>query len=160
MNSCQRSFRFRRILCKSILLVSGVLILGCGDSRLVPVSGVVTLDGEPIADVVVHFQPTSTNAADPEFNPSSHGVTDSKGRYELETAEGAGAIVGEHVVTLAYRDPSLREDDPFAESGMEKPRQFKLPPKARDGSLTFTVPKNGTDEASFAFESRDIQPAP
>lgn len=141
------------------VVVFSVLIVGCGDSRLVPVSGTVTLDGKPTADIIVHFQPSAGNVADLQFSPSSRGATDSKGRYELKTFDGAGAIVGEHVVTLVCRDPNNAEQDPFDDSGMEKPRQFKLPPKARDGSLTFTVPDGGTEEANFAFQSSPAQPA-
>ena len=134
-----------------------VLFADFSDSPLAPVSGIVTLDGKPTPDIAVHFQPSADNGADPRFRPGSYGRTDAEGRYTLETAEGAGAIVGEHVVKLVYRGPSRTYDEFLGgASGTEKPRKFKLPPKARDGTLGFVVPQDGSDQANFAFDSREM----
>lgn len=136
------------------VLVVFVLRAPPGRGMMVPVSGVVSLNGQPIANVVVHFQPVSGAAADPMFSPSSHGITDGEGRYKLEWSDGSGAIVGEHVVTLMYKDPNERWPDDFVdEKGNERPVEFKLPFEARDGTLRFTVPQGGTGQADFAFES-------
>ena len=157
MNTHLLSSRPGSLLCLLGISVFLGLNLGCGDSRLAPVSGVVTLDGKPVANVVVSFQPAS-EGADPDFNPGSGGTTDVEGRYELSTREGNGAVVGEHTVTLVYRDPDLLEQPLYdEESGREVVREFKLPPRARDGSLKATVPQDGTDAADFAFESSEIQ---
>jgi len=135
-----------------VLAINGRAYRGC--VNLVTVSGVVTLDGEPIANILVHFQPTSETPVDREFSPSSHGVTDAKGRYELEWVDGRGAVIGEHIVTLVHRDRLMTELDDFIEkTGEVLPRDFKLPPEARDGSQRFVVPDDGTEEANFAFES-------
>jgi len=111
------------------------------------------LDGEPIGDIFVHFQPTAGSATDPGFSPSSHGITDAEGRYSLQTVDGRGAVAGEHIVTLVYRDPNQPQGYD-AGSGKELPREFKLPANARDGSLRFSVPEEGTSNADFAFSSR------
>lgn len=71
-----------------------VFALGCGPS-LVPVRGVVTLDGEPVADAAVSFirQPTGENAI---------GMTNEEGEFSLKTTKlGDGVLPGEHVVVVS-----------------------------------------------------------
>ena len=138
-------------------VVAGVLcfsIVGCSgaDFETVPVSGVVTLDGNPMADILVSFQPKGGVAEDSTLGPGSFGITDENGRFQLNTADASGAPPGEQTVTLVYKDSTLdpKKRDP---SGKEEQQELKLPPKARDGSLTFTVPEGGTDQANFDFQS-------
>ena len=58
------------------------------------VSGVVTLDGEPLPGVAVMF--------DPEGFRASRGFTDSSGGYELTYLRDIkGAVVGEHRVYVS-----------------------------------------------------------
>jgi len=138
-----------------MLLALGCLLLaGCGVSKVptVPVSGVVMLDGQPVANVVVTFQPVAGAPNDDHLRPGSYGTTDSDGSYELRTDDKSGAVVGEHIVTLVYKDPNQPQGYD-AGSGKELPREFKLPANARDGSLRFSVPEEGTDNADFAFNS-------
>ena len=142
----------------SVLVVCVLIVLAlrvpAGHGMMVPVSGVVTLDGEPIANIQVLFQPTSGTPADPMFSPGSHGTTNAEGRYKLKWSDGSGAIYGEHVVTLMYKDPNKMSPEDFInEDGSEEPLVFRLPKNARDGSIRFTVPKGGTDQADFAFRS-------
>ena len=72
--------------------------VGCEQPRNLPelgeVSGVVTLDGEPLADAVVQFN--TANAR------TSQGHTDRRGRYELlYTGDTKGAVVGRHRITVS-----------------------------------------------------------
>lgn len=71
------------------------LFAGCSDSglQLAKVSGVVTVDGEPMAYVGVIFHP--------ELGPIATGNTDAEGRFNLVTSNESGALVGEHVVTIS-----------------------------------------------------------
>jgi len=39
-----------------------VLLVGCGGSGLTPVGGVVTLDGQPLAEGTIHFAPADGQA--------------------------------------------------------------------------------------------------
>jgi len=137
------------------------LTAGCSgsDVHTVPVSGTVTLDGQAVSDVFVNFQPAPGAAAAPSASPGSYGITDASGRFELRWADGRGAVVGKHVVTLVYKDPN-RLPQSNLETGMEAAYQFKLPPRARDGSIQFAVPKDGTEEADFAFDSSEMQTPP
>jgi len=71
-------------------------LVGCsGDDRppLGAVEGVVTLDGAPLADATVVFQP--------EQGRASRGRTDQQGHYELVYLRDVrGAVVGRHTVAI------------------------------------------------------------
>ncbi len=104
-------FRFRWLTVVGLALV--VSIGGCGSSSgdlpdLAPVSGTVTLDGQPVGSVSVLFESASGRAAG--------GTTDENGRYELYFSGGVkGAELGVNTVRITtaldhpappdYRDP-------------------------------------------------------
>ena len=85
------------------ILLSLLLILnlgGCSDGRLKtePVSGVVTLDGEPLANASVNFRPKVSGQGAAGF-----ARTNEKGEYRLQTMHGhpdAGTLPGEYSVTI------------------------------------------------------------
>ena len=80
----------------SALLVGFVLGCGAGGPAKYPVSGKVTLDGKPLAEVSVTFSPSDRKL------PTSGGKTDAQGVYKLSTAQGdSGAVVGKYMVTLS-----------------------------------------------------------
>jgi hypothetical protein len=83
---------WRRCLC----LAAALLLTGCGAAgpELAPVSGTVTLDGQPIENADVVFQPEDARSP-------SYGRTGPDGRYELGYKRGvAGALVGKHTVSI------------------------------------------------------------
>lgn len=91
------------------------LIGGCGRSdkiELVPVEGIVTLDGAPLADAAVVFHPK------PKGRPSM-GKTDAEGRFKLSYLEGTmGALVGKHQVSIStFIEPDSDSDDPEVQQG-------------------------------------------
>jgi len=121
------------------------VLLGCGKkSNVVPVSGRVTLDGQPLANVAINFGPL-TGGLDGAY--ASYGKTDAEGRYWLKLVDGGqrGATVGKNRVTLNESGGAPVSD------GAAVRIQFKLPPTARDGTLQFDVPAGGTDAANFEF---------
>src|SRR6516225_8257358 len=74
---------------------------GCSSDNIAPVSGRVTLDGQPAANVRVTFQPLGS-AENPNPGPGSYAVTNADGHYAL-TVVGTnrlGAIVGKHRVSI------------------------------------------------------------
>lgn len=78
------------------------------------VTGIVTLDGEPLADAQVKFYPNN--------GKTSYGMTDRTGRYELRyDKEVYGALLGYHTVvigkTVMVRDTAPREVLPDRYSG-------------------------------------------
>ena len=74
------------------------LSAGCGRSETVPVTGVVTLNGQPADEAEVIFMPSKGRVAS--------GVTDQEGRFTLSTNKsGDGAVPGDHVVTIGQYYP-------------------------------------------------------
>src|SRR4030095_940997 len=73
--------RFISRLCALAVIVC---LAGCKSHPydVVAVSGVVTINGKPVKDVRVAFQPTDTTKLNP--GPGSIGVTDQDGRYTLK----------------------------------------------------------------------------
>ena len=140
-----------------VIAIIGILIAlllpGCGgtDYELAPVSGRVTLDGKPLAEAKVSFQPVAGQSDQPNPGPGSYGTTDADGRYTLRTIEpdADGAVVGPHKVRLTGKMPPQDPADDTAPV-------FKdvIPPQWRDGSQTFEVPPEGTDQADFELISR------
>jgi hypothetical protein len=120
---------------------------GCGSKEkfpLAPVSGQVTLNGNPLPNVSVTFQPAGTDQID--AGSGSFGKTDQDGRFTLElvTTGSPGAVVGSHRVTIATPQPEGSEQDDS--------NQWKDPIPAKYNTattLTFEVPAEGTDKADF-----------
>jgi hypothetical protein len=83
---------------RSLALLVLILALGCSDSKHGTVSGTVTLDGQPLPNAIVSFQPSGTEV---NPGPGSVGHTNDKGEYTLEVVGGGhGAVVGWHKVTI------------------------------------------------------------
>ncbi len=58
------------------------VISGCsGDAMHVPVSGIVTLDGKPLADAKIVFEPIAIAEKDIAAGSPSYGRADESGRY-------------------------------------------------------------------------------
>lgn len=85
---------------KSLSCVLLVVIVGCTPSDQPPlgrVYGKVTLDGEPLAGVIVNFQPESGRVSTAE--------TDAQGKYDLIYIYGTnGAKVGKNTVSFRWPD--------------------------------------------------------
>jgi hypothetical protein len=79
---------------------------GCGGGP-VPVSGVVTLDGQPLPQATVTFLPLGQGR-------TASGFTDAEGRFHLSTLEQRdGALPGEYKVTVTVAAAvSPFRDDP------------------------------------------------
>ena len=67
-------------------LVGGLVLMpavtGCGGTGRVPVSGKVTLDGQPLEHGLINFRPSQGNAG-----PGSGGVVN-EGRFEIPADKG------------------------------------------------------------------------
>ena len=124
------------------------LLSGCGTAEypLVPVSGIVTLDGEPLVGAAIVFQPKSTGNSG-KVAPGSVGRSDSRGHYELSTVnDEPGASPGRHKVRIySYSPESAPVSD--TDSGENKER---VPDRYNYRSQLFLeVPSTGTDSADF-----------
>jgi len=83
---------------------------GCGDKlQVAEVTGVVTLNGEPLEFVHVEFWP--------EVGPRSFGKTDASGKFTLQTDDRTqpGAVPGSHKVSL--KDTWHTREDYISDGG-------------------------------------------
>lgn len=145
-----------------VVLASLPCWAGCGSGDAVAVSGIVTLDGQPLPGVQVLFDKPDVP---PNENKGYTGRTDAAGRYSLRpsTGEGNGLPPGKYRVSLstAVYDPANPPPAPskdsrssafFPESAPPPPE--RIPPAYRGGQLTFEVPADGTEEANFDLKSK------
>jgi hypothetical protein len=106
---------------------------GCGDPAAQlneQVEGTVSLDGTPLANVVIQFVPAAEGNKQP---PGSSGYTDDKGKYRLACDNGkSGAVVGKHrVMVLTGRGEGNRgadDRDPESAKGTPGRRNPAVPP--------------------------------
>lgn len=133
-----------------VILLPLVAALGCG-GRYVPVSGQVTLNGEPLADAYVTFQPMG-GPTNPEPGPGSHGKTDAEGRFTLlVVGDGrTGAVVGRHSVSISAYTGEIPEP---TEERVQKVEN-KVPERYNaETTLRIEVPAGGTTGANFELVS-------
>ncbi len=135
------------VLC--ILVLAAFPGCGSGDS-IAKVEGTVTLDGKPLADIRVNFQPE--NKSD-EGAMGSFGLTDAAGKFGLQMSDGKGqgAAVGRHHVTLADK---LAEDAEDSDAGIRKGPKSRIPARyAREG-LHFEVKPAIKNQADLELKSK------
>ncbi|GEM_PF-366838 len=126
-----------------------ISVSGCSksDPRFARVSGRVTLDGKPLAGVVVEFQP--------EKGSPSYGVTDQQGRYWLRFShEQGGALIGPHIVRIWARNPGPQSaGGSYASSAAGSSGSPLIPPKFnRQSKLEVTV-NPGSNYFEFELSS-------
>lgn len=127
------------------LVIGGVLglavvVAGCSPRTAVEVakvSGTVTLDGKPLSDAIILFQPGDGRP--------SRGMTGSDGRYQLlYTADRAGAMVGTCGVTIS----TAIEDEEGRFAPERVPKRYFEP-----GALTVEV-KRRSNVLDFDLTSK------
>lgn len=145
----------RNSLCLPLAVGLLLAVGGCGSSggrpELGTVSGTVTMDGKPLAGVVVSFAP--------ESGRTSSGVTDADGKYELTYAHGAkGAQVGKHSVHVSSQGGERGGGDPNAEKGASTAAkaasfQGKIPARYDQKSILTASVAAGKNTIDFKLES-------
>jgi len=136
---------------RTSLIGCGILLLlfGCGsDGKVAPVSGVVTLNGKPTADIAVTFQPIVPQGKN-VAGPSAFGVTGSDGRYTLKLygTDKRGATVGKNQVRITGHV----EFTDMSEEALNKAKpKVNIPTRYwNDPKMEFDVPPSGTNSANF-----------
>ena len=140
----RRLFRFAAWLCALTPLV--FLEVGCSRNSDYPplgrVEGVITLDGQPLADADVTFQPEGPGSR------ASVGTTDAQGRYELVYLNDVrGAMVGPHRVMITT---ARSGDDNDPSSSVRE----KLPDRYHRNSDTRVEVVDDKNTFDFALESK------
>jgi hypothetical protein len=128
--------------------------MGCGGSdAFVPVSGKVTLNGNPLSGATVMFQPMGKPGSI-VAGEGSTGKTNDKGEFTLKSSTGKnGALVGKHSVSITALNPKVGEHDTRPPRG-GWPTADKVPSRYNAKSeLTFDVGPGGTNQAGFDLTS-------
>ena len=129
-----------------------LLLSGCGgNEKIAPVSGVVKLNGKPVGDVEVIFQPVTESVATP--GPAAFGVTGPDGRYTVKAIGESkpGATVGKNQVLFSGR--AAAED--YSEDGKKRGKPLvSIPARySTESKMTFEVPPKGSTTADFDLKS-------
>lgn len=135
-------------------------VVGCSNSKLAPVSGVVKLDGKPYGKAVVSFQPIGT-PENPNPGRGSSAYTDENGRFVLKVDNSSrGAVIGKHLVRIMTKGNDVvgqnsdtgSDDDT---SGKPKGAVDPIPPEWNAlSTVEFTVSAGGTDQANFDIDTK------
>ena len=139
-----------RIVCISLLAFS--CIAGCESGpnlpKTVPVEGIVTLDGTPVADSTVVF------IAD-QGTYNATGNTDANGHFEMSAfPEKQGAVPGSYKVEITK---TIVENKGSKGGEAVVNLKYGLPSKYATFStsgLKYTVPESGSKDANFELKSK------
>ena len=130
----------RPVVACVLVLASVLMLAGCGGNSDVPdlgrVTGVVTLDGQPLSGAQVTFSP--------ESGRPSNAETDKDGSYSLQfTADEAGAILGKHTVKIAT-----------AVDGRDDPKTERVPSRYNSKTELTAEVKEGKNTLDFELSSK------
>ncbi len=139
----------RQIKLAAVVFCS-LLFVGCGAKRDRPelgiVSGTVTLNGSPLPNAQVAFEPTSGRA--------SYGKTDESGKYSLRyLPKVQGAKIGTHVVRIST---NLMVHDPV--TGSEKLMPELLQEEYNTESKLTAEVQDGNNDIDFQLEGGKAAP--
>lgn len=139
------SHRFARLLVVSLVSV----VLGCGGApkdplRRQPISGNVTLDGKPMDQGSISFQPLADAGA------TASGAPITSGRYRIPAE--SGLTPGEYRVVILSPEPETpRSADEMMNNPSTEPRKERVAAKFNQATeLKVTIKEGATNTADFA----------
>lgn len=133
----------------ALVLVS---LLGCSNDtgpKCYPVSGIVLLDGKPLAEAEVVFHPP----ADLERKfPKPTAQSDVEGRFRLTTQQPFdGAPAGEYMLTVELREPRLAGEEMVRDGANLLPPRYASP---TESGLRFTVTAGTNEVPTIELQNR------
>jgi len=139
--------RFPNSLLPLLCLLMVLNMSGCSDGRMKTehVSGVITLDGVPLADAAVGFGPKV-----PGQGAVGFARTNEKGEYVLQAMNGrpdAGTLPGEYAVTVAkYKlvPTGRKETDPYTGEAKDEMTSVFIFPEMAAYANADTTPFSAT----------------
>jgi hypothetical protein len=145
-------------LCKPStgLIVTLFIIAGCSadNPALVPVTGLVTMDSQPIAELIVTFTPTGNTLGN-----GALGGTNKMGHFTLTDVRGSqGAHMGEYKISVyptPTSDTAGLPTDVVSSSAAGIPDIFMDP---NHSPLRVIVPKSGAEvEVALTRNEKDAR---
>jgi hypothetical protein len=115
-------------------------VSGCSTDRRVGAEGDVTIDGQPVVEGAIHFEPTEKSTA------NTSGAKIIKGHYEILPSHGLKP--GEYRVTVQAYIPTGRkiQDPQFGLVDELVPAQL-----LENGKLTTTIKPGDANQLNFSF---------
>lgn len=145
----------RNVFLTFVLGAALVTMAGCGKGGagdLLPVTGTVTLDNNPVGNATVTFQP--------EGDTKGHGgsaTTDAGGKYEVTIPQGKkGLVAGKYKVVISRRLNPDGTVPPANEPPIESKARETLPPRyssPEQSELSAEVTPGATRAYDFALRS-------
>lgn len=128
----------------ALILACFAMCAGCNSANLPDigtVSGIVTLDGKPVKDAVVQFQPSGGRP--------SRSKTNVEGYYELGyVGDVYGAVLGSHKVTISTQ---WMDEDRATHKIVSHPET--LPAKYNSNSKLTSTVEAGHNDINFELTS-------
>lgn len=119
-----------------------LLLTGCGSRggpTVAEVSGMVTLDGAPLTNAAVVFQP--------EFGRPAFATTDDQGRYALKYSDGShGAATGKNTVAIRTKIDGEQGEPPI--------QKELVPNRYNDRSTLVMDVVGGKNTCDFALTTK------
>lgn len=144
-----------RFLLRVVVIgISVVAVTGCGSKYdVVPVSGTIFFNGEPLSGATILTQPVGKAAENNKTGPGSFGKTDEDGKFslELQNEPTPGAVPGECVILITEKGHA---DDPTSDVITRDDLRSRIPDEYRTGKKTITIPEAGTDTLEIVIETK------
>lgn len=134
-------------------LLLSVVAIGCGPddgrAKVYPVSGKVTVKGQPAAGARVVFFPTAADAVEKKL-PSPAGETDDSGKFRLMSYKpDDGAAEGEYKVAITWLEPPPANATGIFDQKDRLGGRYSNPEKSK---LTAHVEKGGGEIPAFDLQ--------
>jgi hypothetical protein len=110
--------RFHLVCAACLVFVVG--LSGCGSDapKIVPISGTVTRNNQPVPNLYLNFMP--------DTGRPSWGVTDSEGRFKLHyDRDYDGAVVGKHKVFVQFKPGTVEAELEMLAGKLKQPPELE-----------------------------------
>jgi hypothetical protein len=135
---------------KLLMLIGSIAVAtatGCGSSTEATVTGIVTLDGNPIPKGMISFVPANEGT-------QAYAMSDESGNYEVYTGRVEGLRAGEYKVTVvARKQPTITktaDGGPAPPGEAITPRWYAYPDFS---GLSFNI-EAGSNEINLQLTSQ------
>ncbi len=137
------------------VLLACLALIGCGEGEqtLVPVTGRVVFQGQPVAGGMIVFTPDEAYGS---TGPIALARIAADGTYQLQSDGIDGVVPGWHQVSIAPPPRSARQTPGYAPKLLGFPKHFRDP--SRSG-LRLEVVDTGSNQFDFVVPTHDDVPA-
>jgi len=130
---------------RTLCLVVAIALAGCGGGRTTPVSGVVLLDGKPVAAAAVQFVAQGKGR-------DATGETDKSGQFVMSTYQPQdGVLPGSYKVVISP-PTGVADTTQYASAESAMAAATKAPPKKDSAAAAFPQKYTRPDQTPLTQE--------